>query len=320
MEKTEYEFPDPDTEAKNEPKVKAEGDDLELEIVDDTPPADRGRKPGEPPEEVSDEELNQYSDKVRKRLQHFTKGYHDERRAKEAALREREEAIRLAETVLEENKRLKGTVNKNQEALVEQAKKAVELELEQAKKAYKEAYESGDADAVVAAQEAFTTAKVKAERVANFQITSLQENETEVQPPQIRPTQEPAVSPKVARWQKNNPWFGVDDEMTSLALGLHSKMIKEGVDPESDTYYERLDSRMRQLFPERFDSDDGEELAEPTSTKTRQKANVVAPATRSTAPKKIVLTQSQVSIAKRLGVPLELYAKQVAEEMRKQNG
>lgn len=319
MEKTEFEFPDPaETENKPTSKAKAQDEELELEIVDDTPPADRGKRPGDPPEEVSDEELNQYSDKVRKRLQHFTKGYHDERRAKETALREREEAIRLAETVLEENKRLKGTVNKNQEALVEQAKKAVELELESTKKAYKEAYESGDSDAVVAAQEAFTSAKVKAERVANFQISSLQENETGVQLPQNRP-QASSLSPKVARWQQENPWFGVDDEMTSLALGLHSKMVKEGVDPESNTYYERLNSRMRQLFPERFD-DTGEEYTEPTSTKTRQKANVVAPATRSTAPKKIVLTQSQVSIAKRLGVPLELYAKQVAEEMRKQNG
>lgn len=316
MEKTTFEFPDPDA---GDTPSKASSDELELEIVDDTPPADRNRKAGDPPEEVSEEELNQYSDKVRKRLQHFTKGYHDERRAKESALREREEAIRLAENVIEENKRLKGTVNRNQETLLEQAKKAVEMELDQAKKTYKEAYESGDADAVVAAQEAFTSAKVKSERVANFQITSLQENETEVQPLQTRSTQESVLSPKVARWQKANPWFGVDDEMTSLALGLHSKMIKEGVDPESDTYYENLNSRMRQLFPEQFDSGE-DETTEPTSTKTRQKANVVAPATRSTAPRKIVLTQSQVSIAKRLGVPLELYARQVAEEMRKQNG
>jgi hypothetical protein len=176
---------------------------------------------------------------------------------------------------------------------------------------YKQAYESGDSDAVVNAQEALTAAKMKAERVNNFKLNTLQENENEVQQPQYAP--QAYVDEKATRWQQTNPWYGSDDEMTSFALGLHTKLVKQGVDPRSDEYYEKINSRMRQVFPEQFDDGD-QELTE----EAPRRRNVVAPVTRSTAPKKIVLTQTQVSIAKRLGVPLELYAKQVAEDMRKQ--
>ena len=319
MEKVEFEFPDPDNDQAKEKEIEvkadssADDDNFEIDVVDDTPPQDRGRKPGEPPEEVSEEELSQYSEKVKKRIQHFTKGYHDERRAKEAALREREEAVRLAEKIVSENKRLREQMSQSQEALLEQAKQAVEMELEKSKRAYKEAYESGDADAIIAAQEALTTAKLKSERVNNFKLNTLQPEEDTVKSNNIS-TPEAPVDIRAQSWQRKNPWFGSDDEMTSFALGLHSKLVKQGVDPKSDEYYEKIDSRMRQVFPDQF-----EEEQEPVS-KPRQKANVVAPATRSTAPKKIVLTQTQVALAKRLGVPLEIYAKQVAEDMRKQNG
>jgi hypothetical protein len=310
MEKVEFEFPDPD--AKESKKVAAESDDdIEIDVVDDTPAKDRNRKPADPPQDITEEELGEYSEKVRKRIQHFSKGYHDERRAKEAAFREREEAVRIAKLVADENKRLKGTVNKNQEALLEQAKLAASLELEDVKRVYKQAYEAGDSDAVVNAQEALTAAKMKAERVNNFKLNTLQEDENEVQQPQYAP--QAYVDEKATRWQQNNPWYGSDDEMTSFALGLHTKLVKQGVDPRSDEYYERINSRMRQVFPEQFDDGD-QELTE----EAPRRRNVVAPVTRSTAPKKIVLTQTQVSIAKRLGVPLELYAKQVAEDMRKQ--
>lgn len=317
MDKVEYEFPDPDGKQEQEIEVKADlaadDDDFEIDVVDDTPPEDRGRKPGEPPEEVTEEELGQYSEKVKKRIQRFTKGYHDERRAKEAALREREEAVRLAEKIVNENKRLREQMSQSQEALLEQAKQAVEMELEKSKRAYKEAYESGDADAIIEAQEALTTAKMKSERVNNFKLNTLQSEEDTVKSDPVS-TPEAPVDVRAQSWQRNNPWFGSDDEMTSFALGLHSKLVKQGIDPKSDEYYEKIDSRMRQVFPDQF-----EEEQEPVS-KPRQKANVVAPATRSTAPKKIVLTQTQVALAKRLGVPLEIYAKQVAEDMRKQNG
>jgi hypothetical protein len=321
MEPVEFGFEDLD---KQDFKVEVEGrvsekeveveipqdkkPEVEIEIVDDTPPKDRGRKPSDPPEDPTDEELEGYSEKVRKRMSHLTKGYHDERRAKETAFREKEEAIRYAQQILEENKNLKGTVGKNQEVLLEQAKRATAGEVEQAKAKYKLAYESGDSDAVVAAQDDLTAAKIKADRINNFRLPTVQAPETEVQRQQTAPQ----VDEKAVNWQQRNSWFGSDDEMTSFALGLHQKLVKQGLDPRSDEYYEKINSRMRQVFPDEFDTDEEVEVEKP-----RQRSNVVAPATRSTAPKKIVLTPTSVALAKRLGVPLEEYAKQVALGMRK---
>jgi hypothetical protein len=293
-----------------EGEVDTDDDDFEVEVVDDTPKADRGRKASEPPTDVTDEELEDYSDKVRKRIQHFSKGYHDERRAKEEALRERQELERVTQQLMEENKKLKGNVNKNQTALLEQAKKNAAIETEGAKRAYKEAYESGDSDAVLEAQEKLTNAKIKSDRLANFKLPALQETQTPVQTQVEQTAPAVQVDERAANWQKNNSWFGSDDEMTSLALGLHNKLVKQGISPQSDEYYETIDSRMRQVFPDSF------EEAEPK----RKKAQVVAPATRSTAPKKVTLTRTQVQIAKRLGLTPEQYAKQVAIDMRKQNG
>ena len=321
MEPVEFGFEDLD---KQDFKVEVEGrasekevevevpqdkkPEVEIEIVDDTPPKDRNRKPSDPPDDPTDEELEGYSEKVRKRMSHLTKGYHDERRAKETAHREKEEAIRYAQQILEENKTLKGTVGKNQEVLLEQAKRATANEVEQAKAQYKLAYESGDSDAVVAAQDDLTAAKIKADRINNFRLPTVQAPEVEVQ----RQQNAPQVDEKAVNWQQKNSWFGSDDEMTSFALGLHQKLVKQGLDPRSDEYYEKINSRMRQVFPDEFDADEEVEVEKP-----RQKSNVVAPATRSTAPKKIVLTPSSVALAKRLGVPLEEYAKQVALGMRK---
>ena len=321
IEKVEYEFPD----EKEEKEVKAEAPqqelpleakDEEVEVIDDTPPEDRNRRPMDnPPEDPTEDELASYSEEVRKRLQHFTKGYHEERRRAAAAEREKEEALRLAQAIVEENKRLKGSLNKGQEALLNQAKFAVGLELEKAKKKYKEAYDSGDADALIDAQEAFTAAKLKADRLESYKPTPLQVEEKGVEQQPI--VQAPQTDTKALAWKDKNQWFGNDEEMTSFALGLHSKLVRSGVDPKSDEYYERIDSRMRQVFPDAFNSPDDTDKVEKPS---RAKASVVAPATRSTGSKKITLTQTQVNIAKRLGVPLELYAKKVAEEARKQNG
>lgn len=307
IEKQEFKFPDENTEV--QPTAVNAGADVEIEIVDDTPEPDRGRAPmKEPPAEVTDDELEQYSDSVKKRIQHFTKGYHEERRAKESALREREEALRLAQTVMEENKKLQGSLGQNQTALLEQAKKVVGAEVDEAKRRYKEAYEAGDSDKLVEAQEALTAAKIRADRVNNFK-PPVQQEENVVQPAP-RPVSEPEVQvdKKAQSWQNANPWFGSDDEMTAVALTVHKKLVEGGVDPTSDEYYEKINSRVRQLFPDAFPQE------------KPKKSTVVASATRSTAPRKIVLTQTQVSIAKRLGVPLELYAKQVAEQMRNQNG
>jgi len=305
-----FKFPDEKTT-----EAKEESVDFEIEVVDDTPEEDRGRSAAEPPEEVTDEELNRYSDKrLKERLAHLGKGYHDERRAKEAAFREKEEALKLAQSVVEENKKLKGSLSSNQQVLLEQAKKVVANEVDEAKKKYKEAYQSGDPDALVEAQEALTTAKINHDKLKNFK-PPLQEQENVVQTTQQPIAQEQAVDPKAQKWFENNSnWYGKDREMTGYALALHEKLVMEdGLDPRSDEYYSRLDRRIRQVFPDKFSS--GEPVEAQSSQRKRE--NVVAPATRSTAPKKIVLNATQVQLAKRLGVPLELYAKKVAEEMRK---
>jgi hypothetical protein len=313
----EFKFPD-EAESKNakaEEKVdfEVEGEGTpEIEVVDDTPEEDRGRKPMvEPPKEVTDEELAKYDESVQKRIKHFTKGYHEERRAKETAEREKEEALRLAQAVLEENKKLKGSVNQNQAALLEQAKRVVSNEVETAKRMYKEAYESGDSDKLLEAQEALTTAKIRADKVNNFKPAPLQEEETPVQIAQ-QPTRAAPVDEKLLAWQDQNQWFGSNKRMTAYALGLHEDLVAEGIPSGSEEYYKRIDTDIRQRFSDQFGAEESVD-AKPQRTKS----NIVAPATRSTAPKKIVLTQTQVNLAKRLGVPLELYARKVAEEMRK---
>ena len=313
MDKVEYKFPD-EQETKQEAKGKNDDFEIEIEVVDDTPEQDKGRKPlDEPVNEVTDDELSKYDEGVQKRIKKLSHGYHDERRAKEAALREREEALRFAQQIIEENKRLKGSVHQNTNALVEQAKKAATLELEQVKKKYKEAYESFDADQILAAQEELVAAKLKAERLANYRPAPLQQEETPVQN-NTEFVQAPS-DPKALAWQKENQWFGQDEEMTSFALGLHQKLVREGIDPRTDAYYERVNKRLRQVFPENFS--DGVEKQEEKPKRTS--SNVVAPASRNVAPKKITLTQTQVALAKKLRIPLEAYARKVAEGMT-QNG
>ena len=303
-----------ETEAKDANLGTEDDEEFEIEVVDDTPQADRGRTPSEPPEDVTDEELEDYSEKVRKRIKHFSKGYHDERRAKEAAERARQELEQVAQRLIEENRSLKGTVSKNQEALLEQAKRTAAGEMILAKRAYKMAYEEGDSDKLVEAQEKMTSAKVKADRLSEMSPEALQPSETPVKKEETQESYAPApiVDERASRWAESNRWFGQDDEMTSFALGLHNKLVKEGADPQTDEYYERIDSRMRQIFPDAFGEVEVE--VEPRKKQT----NVVAPATRSTAPKKIRLTQSQLSISKRLGLTPKQYAEQVAIEMRKQ--
>ena len=297
-----------EAEAEVEVEVEAEPeaeDEFDIEIVDDTPVADRNRKPSEPPSDVTEEELENYSKKVQNRLKHFSKSYHDERRAKEAAERERQELERLAQKLVDENKELKGNVAKNQEALLEQAKKNASSEIESAKQAYKVAYEEGNSEAVVDAQESLTSAKLKSERLNNFRIPALQEEESPVQDTESTNTQEVYRDTRAEEWKANNSWFDQDDEMTSFALGVHKKLVNEGVDPRSNEYYEHIDARMRQVFPDQFE----EEVSKQT---VKRSSNVVAPATRSTKPKKVTLTPTQVALSKRLGITPQEYAKQMA--------
>jgi hypothetical protein len=343
MQQVEFEFPDPEKEknlqeveipeqepetpdvevegavgretiekpSKQKEKETIEAGDVEIEVENDVPPEDRGRKPSEPPEEVTNEELENYSEKVKKRIQHFSKGYHDERRAKEAAQREREALEQYAKQLVEENQQLKTRTDQSHNALIESAKRQVASELAIAQQKYRQAYESGETDAIVEAQQALNTAQIRADKVNN----TVQSQELAPPQPELQRDE------KAAAWADKNTWFGNgpegDPEMTSFAWGVHTKLVNEGIDPRSDEYYERIDARMRQVFPAQFDDgiDDEPEVAPKTKP-----SNVVAPATRSTSPKKVKLSQSQIAIAKRLGVPLEQYAKQVADLARKQNG
>lgn len=318
MEMVEFQFPDeaqPEQEAQVENAAPAEED---FDVEDDTPEADRGREPL--PEnivrELEADELEDYSDRVRTRMAQLKKVWHDERRAKEATQREREEALRLAQHIIEENKRLKATLSSGEEMYMQALKDAAEREFDIAKREYREAYDAGDTERVVEAQQRLTTAQLKLQQATGYrpqyiQQKALQEEIKEVYTEVQRP-QAPQPDYKATVWQQQNPWFGTDEEMTSLALGLHEKLVRSGVDPRSDDYYSRIDSTMRKRFPEYFGGT--QEQAKPTPR--AKPATVVAPATRSTAPKKIVLTKTQVNLAKKLGITPEQYARELMKETR----
>ena len=296
--KEEFAFPD-EVDKKTTVQEDDGGVDVEIQVSNKKEP------------DKDDDELERYDEKVKKRISDLQSGFHSERRRAEEASREREEAIAFAQSVAEENKKLKGSLSEGQSALLEQAKKVVSNEVDEAKRRYKSAYESGDSDALVEAQELLTSAKIKMERVNNFRpALQKQENEVKIAPREV--PRQPQADPKAARWQSENSWFGSDDEMTSFALGLHTKLIKNGIDPNSDEYYTRLNSRIRQVFPENFDLDNNESETQ-TSSAPRQKSNVVAPATRSTSSSKIRLTPFQVTMAKKFGVSHELMAQKIAE-------
>lgn len=301
----EFKFPD----ELDDDKTKA-GDDeegLEVEIEDDTPEEDRNKKPlpKEVAEELYNDELEDYSSKVKKKLVQLKKLAHDERREKEAVIREQQEAVALTKRLLEENNRLKTTLNSSQKNVLDAAKRTVQFEMANAEREYQEAYESGDSAKILEAQKKLNQAAIKADKVANFRPAPLQEENFEVKTetetaPRVR------QDPSAAAWQKENTWFGEDKEMTSLALGLHEKLKEEGVVISSQEYYRRIDSTMRKRFPEKFeDQSDGDTQRPQRSTKP---STVVAPATRTTSSKRVKLTLSQQSIAKKLGLTPEQYA------------
>ena len=301
LDKEEFSFPD---EEVKKPAAEDDGGvDVEIEVSNKKEPVAA---------KDDDDEIDRYDEKVKKRIADLQSGFHAERRRAEEAAREREEAIAFAQSVAEENKKLKGSLSEGQTALLEQAKKVVSNEVEEAKRRYKNAYESGDSDALVEAQELLTAAKIKMDRVNNFK-PALQKEETEVKIAPREVPRQPEVDPKAARWQNENSWFGSDDEMTSFALGLHTKLIKSGIDPNSDEYYAKLNSRIRQVFPENFDLENNEPETRQSQSAPRQKSNVVAPATRSTSSSKIRLTPFQVTMAKKFGVSHELMAQKIAE-------
>jgi len=311
-----FKFPDEIDDNDKDVEITVSSDEVEVEIVDDTPEKDRGRKPLDREiEDPTDEEIESYSDGVKKRIKELTHARHDERRAKESLFREKQELERLAQHMVSENTKLKEYVKSGTEQYAASIKQVADGELENAKRQYKAAYESGDADALVAAQEAMTDAKMRTEAAKNFRAPPLQDAETTVQTqPQVS---RPEIDEKTVRWQAKNQWFGSTgyEEHTSFALGLHQKLVNSGLDPRSDEYFERIDARMKSTFPEVFGSEDkprsGDGSKRPTS--------VVAPATRSTGARKIQLTPTQVALAKRYGLTPQQYANEVAK-LEKSNG
>jgi hypothetical protein len=319
----DFEFPD---EAEQKPRFKADDSDVKVEIEDDTPPADRGRKPmREPVEDPTDDELASYDEKVQSRIKKFTRGYHDERRAKEEALREREAAEQFAKQVYEENKRLKEQLSTGSKAYIETSKSAIEAKVVTAKKKLKEAFEAGDAEALAEAQAEIAEATAEAREIQRMKPIEVEEDE-EFKPASSQ-SATPKMTPRMQKWyDSNSDWWGKDEEMTMAAMGIDKKLQREyGANyVGTEEYFQTVDRTMRKRFPEFFESQSQEEDDPPPKKRSApveeeepprratKSAAVVAPASRSSSPSRIRLKASEANIARRLGVPLEHYAKQVA--------
>ena len=320
MANDDYKFPheieEEATESKGKPEedfeinIDAE-DDVAIEIEDDTPIRDRNAKPLEKEvEDPSDEEIENYTQGAQNRIKQLTHARHDERRAKEEALREKQELERMAQAILEENRKLKEYVKSGEVTYAETLQAKAEAEMEMARRKYKDAQEAYDSDAMLAAQESLTDAKMKLEAAKNFKPTSLQTQEDVVQTYQTAP-EAPKLDEKTLRWQAKNQWFGTPgyEEMTAFALGLHQKLVATGVDPRSDEYFDRVDGRLRQVFPELLG---GSEAAPKKVDQSKKPATVVASASRSSGSKKVVkLTTTQQRLADKFGLSHKQYAQEV---------
>ena len=313
VQNEEFKFPD------EVPVGAADAEsEVEIEVVDDTPEKDRGRKPlDREVADPTDEEIESYSDKVQARIKELTHARHDERRQKEAVAREKAELERLAQHLISENNALKRNVNQGQEVLVNSARKEAETELDSARRRLKEAQEAFDTDAIIAAQEALAEAKWKVEEAKRFRPQPLQETQYQVQQ---QPSPQTQVQPdeKSLRWQAKNQWFGQPgfEEYTSYALGLHQKLVNGGIDPRSDEYFDQIDGRLKNQFPEIFG---GSEARSKSSDAQKRPTTVVASAARTTGTGKIRLTQTQVALAKKYGLTPQQYALEVAK-LERQNG
>ena len=321
----EFKFPHELEEEKNL-SVSAEEDKIEIEIDDDTPEQDRGvtPMPKEIVQKLEEDELDKYSAEAKEKLSQLKKVWHDERREKEAALREQQEAINVAKRLLEENKKLKQAYSTGEKTYIETVQGAAELELEVAKRSYKEALETGDSDRIVEAQSKLNSAAIKSDKVKDFRPSALQEEENEVQIPQL---QERPVTPdaKTQEWTEKNAWFGPKKSMTAYALGLHEELIDEygKTFVGTDQYFQRIDKEMRKVFSEYFDTLEPQtkvEVEEESKPSQKSKpSTVVAPATRSTSSKQIRLKPSQIALARKLGLSPEQYARELLK-MEARNG
>ena len=287
-------------------------EELFIEEEDDTPPEDRGKEPlpDDIVKQVEGDTLEGYSERVKQRMAQLKKMHHDERREKEKAERERQEAVTYAQKVTDQNKKLQTTLSTGEEDYIKTLVSASETELKIAKRDYKEAYESGDTEKIVEAQGAMNSAQMRLAQASGlkpqYTTSQIPENSVESNQQQVRP-QVAKPDAKAQAWQDTNTWFGKDEEMTSLALGVHEKLVRNGLSPTSDEYYRRIDETMQKRFPENF----GDTSLEPDRPAQRKPSNVVAPATRSTAPRKVRLSKTQVAFAKKLKLTPEQYAREM---------
>lgn len=318
LEQNEFKFPD---ELENEePAAEAKGfdDDVEVEIVDDTPDEDKANATPMPKhivDELEQDELEEYSEKARLRLKQLKKVWNDERRAKEAAAAEQAEAIRVAQLLIEENKKLKGRLSEGEKVIATNKKESIARQLEEAKREFKEAYDSGDADRLADAQERLTEVKFMASRLeesSDTEESSLQEENSDVQMQQPQ-----RLDPKTQAWLDKNSWYGVDPDMSYLAMGIHRRLEQSGVQVGSDDYFKAIDIEMRKRFPEKFglaeESKNSDDTVSKPTGKVSKPSTVVAPATRSTSSKKIQLTQRQLNLAKKFKLTPEQYAKELTK-------
>ena len=303
--------PDDIEKVEQEPKLQEEV--LLVEEEDDTPTEDRNRDPlpQNVVEEIENDTLDDYSERVKQRMAQLKKVWHDERRAKESAEREKEEAVRFAQSVNGENSNLKKTLSEGEKEYIKVVQTSFENEVEVAKRNYTDAYDTGDPEKIVDAQSKMNEAQYKLNRAKGLRPKyssekPLQGGEKSVQNESLQP-RVPVPDARAQDWQAKNNWFGKDEEMTSLALGLHEKLVRSGIDPSSDVYYRRIDETMQKRFPENF----GDSTLEQDKPSQRKPSNVVAPATRTTAPKKIRLSKTQVALAKKLKLTPEQYAREM---------
>jgi hypothetical protein len=304
LDSNKFKFPDEEPDALEE---------IEIEIIDDVPEEDRKNATPMPKnivDEIDNDDLEEYSGKAKERLLQMKKVMHDERRAKEEALREQAESLRVAQQLVNENKNLKGRLSTGEQTLVNNYKENMVRELDDAKREYKDAYDSGDSDRLGEAQEKLIEVKMKAKQIEDyrpeFQNETLQPQESDVQIQQ--PTQR--LEPKTQEWLDKNSWYGSDDDMSYLAMGIHRRLERQGVALGSEHYFNVIDTEMRQRFPEKFDDETSEPEVKPSA---KRPSNVVAPATRSTSPKKIRLTPTQVQLAKKFNLTPEQYARELTK-------
>lgn len=305
---------DPDEESGLDVDRVHDEPEFEFEVLDDTPEEDRGRPrraPGEEPDIPDDDELEEYRGRAQDRIKKLRYEYHEERRAKEEARRVEEEAIRFAQQVAEENQKLRRVLQEGEKSLSESSRSGAEAKLAAAKSAYAKAYDEGDADAIAEAQLQMVQAASELDRWKSYKPQYQEAEPQQQQPPRQYPKPLPRDD-RAVEWNKNNPWFGSDDEMTGYAMGLHTRLVKSGVHPQSDDYYRQIDTSMRRMFPDKF----GEKTQE--ARQSRQPGTVVAPVTRDAKkPRKIQLTASQMRLINRLKITPEQYAKEYMKEAAK---